>query len=158
MNGGTRREMLGRGDSHRLIIGLALLLVLLAPATAMAAAIEVRVSASIRPWLKFSATPRLAIYQVDAAAAARGYVDLPAALDVEVTTNMRDPILLSLAGGGPETVLALDGGAADPWMLRFDPGIGNSPVSRRFGLRILLPPGVGEGTYPLHYQVSAAMI
>lgn len=139
------------------VAGLLLLLIALLPAMAFGASTSVRVSVTIRPWLKFTAVPQVGSYQVDAAALRRGYVDIPSSLAVELSTNVREGVLLDLISAGPETIQVLDGGAAPSGVLRFATA-NNAPVARSFGLRVLLPPGLVEGTYPLHLQVSAAMI
>lgn len=157
---GTARE--GRLELRRsgwlLLAAILMCCACLLPAAAFGASTTVRVSATLRPWLKFSAVPQVGSYQVDAAALRRGYVDLPASLAVEVATNLREEVRFDLVSAGPETIQVLDGGATAPGSLRFAAATSNAPVARNFGLRILLPPGAGEGTYPLSFQVAAAML
>lgn len=158
-SGESHGRMMQRTGSLRLTVaGILLLLVVLLPVVSLGASTQVRVSASIRPWLKFSAVPLVNSYQVDAAAIRRGYVDIPSSLAVEVATNTRSEVLLDLASGGGEAIQVLDGGAGSSGTLRFAAANSNAPVARSFSLRVLLPAGTGEGTYPLNVQVSAAMI
>jgi hypothetical protein len=161
MNGATGKTnglvKLGRGGRISLI-GIVLLLAVLVPAATFGAATTLHVTTTIQPWLRFSATPLVGFYQVDAAALRRGYVDLPASLEVELSTNLRDGIALGLASVGPETIRVLEGGSAASGIMRFDAVTSNAPVARRFGLRVLLPAGLGEGTYPLRIEVFANSI
>lgn len=153
----TQRQR-GQGASGRLTAaGCLLLLATLLPTVACGASTSVRVSVSVKPWLKFSAIPHVENYRVDEAALQRGYVDIPASLAVELATNLRDDVMLALVGEGPETIQVLDGGTATAGVLRFPAVASNTPIAREFGLRILLPPGVDKGVYPLRLQVSAAL-
>jgi hypothetical protein len=144
-------------NSLNLMLALLLVIALLLPSVAMAASASIQVSATVRPWLKVSAMPKVASYQVDASALQRGYVDLPASLAVEVATNVRNEVLLDLVSGGVETVQVLDGGAMSG-VLRIAAATSCAPVIKQYGMRILLPSGIGVGTYPLNVQVSAAAL
>ena len=151
------KRISGRRGLERLVVAVLIMILVLA-SSAIPASTSIRVSATIKPWLRFSAIPRVASYQVDAAAISRGYVDLPASLAVEVATNVRDEVLFALAGSGEETILVLNDNSPAPGILSFGALTGNTPVARSYDLRILLPPGRGEGIYPLQVQVSAATL
>jgi hypothetical protein len=119
------------------------------PAQAASAGAVVRVQATIRPWLKFSATQPASSYRVTAEDIRRGHIDLPQAITIQVQTNIREEIRFDIASGGPEKILfQTDSGLADAVRLTGEhPAI---PITRVLDMRIVLPADVREGTYPLH--------
>jgi len=119
------------------------------PAQANASSAVVRVQATIRPWLKFSATQPASSYRVTAEDIHRGHIDLPQAITIQVQTNIREEIRFDITSGGPEKILIqTDSGLADAVRLAGEhPAI---PITRVLDMRIVLPADVREGTYPLH--------
>jgi hypothetical protein len=119
------------------------------PAQAASASAVVRVQATIRPWLKFSATQPASSYRVTAEDIHRGHIDLPQAITIKVQTNIREEIRFDITSGGPEKILfQTDSGLTDAVRLAGEhPAI---PITRVLDMRIVLPADVREGTYPLH--------
>jgi hypothetical protein len=118
-------------------------------AQADSASAVVRVQATIRPWLKFSATQPTSSYRVTAEDIRRGHIDLPHAITIHFQTNILEEIRFGIASGGPEKILLqTDHGLADAVRLAGEhPAI---PITRVLDMRIVLPAGVREGTFPLH--------
>lgn len=137
---------------HRTLACLLLItaLLVLPLQEAGAASTTLQVSARILPWLKVSTTPHTSSYQVDSVALERGYIDLPRSLSVHLTTNLQQDIELELNSFGPEGVQVASIGS-----LRIATPGRNIPVVRELDLRILLPEGIAQGTYPLQVNVSA---
>lgn len=117
-------------------------------AQADSASAVVRVQATIRPWLKFSASQPTSSYQVTAEDIRRGHIDLPQAITIQMQTNIREEISFNITSGGPEKILfQTDSGLADAVRLTGEhPAI---PITRVLDMRIVLPADVREGTYPL---------
>jgi hypothetical protein len=119
------------------------------PAQAASASAVVRVEATIRPWLKFSATQPVSSYRVTAEDIRRGHIDLPQAITIQMQTNIREEIRFDIASSGPERILVqADNGLAD--VIRMAGEHPEAPVIRVLDMRIVLPANVSEGTYPLH--------
>lgn len=119
------------------------------PAQANASSAVVRVQATIRPWLKFSATQTAHSYRVTAEDIRRGHIDLPQAITVQVQTNIPEEIHFDIASGGPERVLVGDGGSIPSDVFRIAGARPAVPVTRTLDMRVVLPAGTTEGTYPL---------
>jgi hypothetical protein len=114
----------------------------------------VRVQATIRPWLKFSATQLANSYRVTADDIRRGHVDLPQAITIQVQTNIPEEIRFDIASNGPERILVGYGGTALVDVFRIAGAHPAIPVTRTLDMRIVLPAGIPEGIYPL--QVALA--
>ena len=147
------------------LLFLALLFVLLflaapliSPSPVNAASTSVRVSARILPWLNVSATPLISSYRVDAEAIARGYIDLPNSLSIQLSSNLRSGIDLSLESFGPERVVVGSGTNPGSNMIRIAALASNIPITRAIDLRVILPQGISQGDYPLQLNVSAMNI
>ncbi|HXV19886.1 MAG TPA: hypothetical protein VD811_02705 [Desulfuromonadales bacterium] len=118
------------------------------PAQATSASAVVRVQATIRPWLKFSATQPANSYRVTAEDIRRGHIDLPQSITIQMQTNIREEIRFDVASGGPEKILLqTDNGLTDAVRLAGEhPGL---LITRVLDMRIVLPADVHEGIYPL---------
>jgi hypothetical protein len=123
------------------------------PVQAASSSATVHVQATIRPWLKFSATQPTSSYKVTAEDIRRGHIDLPQALTISMQTNVREEISFDVSSQGPERLMVLDGDSlADAVRLAgTHPSI---PVTRSLDMRIVLPPNALEGTYPLHVALA----
>jgi hypothetical protein len=125
------------------------------PVQAASSSAVVHVQATIRPWLKFSATQPAGSYRVTAEDIRRGHVDLPQAITISMQTNIREEIRFDVSSVGLERLMVRDGAAlADVVRLA-----GTHPsvlVTRSLDMRIVLPPDAREGTYPL--QVALAPV
>jgi hypothetical protein len=119
------------------------------PAQANSSSAVVRVQATIRPWLKFSATQLASTYQVTAEDIRRGHIDLPQAITVQIQTNIPEEIHFDIASGGPERILVGDGGSIPTDAFRITGAKPAVPVTRTLDMRVVLPAGTTEGTYPL---------
>jgi hypothetical protein len=109
----------------------------------------VQVRAVIRPWIKFSANQPVSSYRVTSADIRRGYIDFPQALTLSVQTNIRDAIRFEISSGGPERILVQDGGTELTDAVRVEGQHPAVPVTRVLDMRVVLPEGTREGTYPL---------
>jgi hypothetical protein len=128
------------------------------PTTARAASATLRVQATIRPWMQFSAHQHQSFFRVTAKDIRRGYIDLPRALSVDLRTNIQDRIRLDLINDGPEEILVSNAGSGN-----FGPGrealsisapAAGVPVTRNLDLRVLLPGREKEGLHPLQVTLS----
>jgi hypothetical protein len=137
---------------------LLLVVPMLSPSPANAASTSVRVSARILPWLNVTATPLISSYRVDAEAIQRGFIDLPNSLSIQLSTNLRSEIDLSLESFGPERVVVGNGSNSGSDMIRFAALAGTMPTTRAVDLRVILPQGIAQGDYPLQLNVSAMNI
>jgi hypothetical protein len=131
---------------------------MLAPSLANATSTSVRVSARILPWLNVTATPLISSYRVDAEAIQRGFIDLPNSLSIQLSTNMRSDIDLSLESFGPERIVVGNGINSGSDMIRIAPIASNTPITRAVDLRVILPQGIAQGDYPLQMNLSAMNI
>ncbi len=142
----------------QLFVFLLVVASILTPSLANAASTSVRVSARILPWMNVTATPLVSSYRVDAEAIQRGFIDLPNSLSIELSTNLRSDIDLSLESFGPERVVVGNGSSSGSDMIRFATLASNTPVTRSVNLRVILPQGIEQGDYPLQLSVSAMNI
>ena len=124
------------------------------PAQATSSSASVRVQATIRPWLKFSATQLTSSYRVTADDIRRGHVDLPQAITIQMQTNIPEEIRFDIASGGPERILVGDAGSLPADAFRITGTHPATPVTRTLDMRVVLPAGIAEGIYPL--QVALA--
>jgi len=141
-----------------LFVALLLAAPMLTPSLANAASTSVRVSARILPWLNVTATPLISSYRVDAEAIQRGFIDLPNSLSIQLSTNLRSDIDLSLESFGPERIVIGNGTYSGSDMIRFAALASNMPTTRAVDLRVILPQGIAQGDYPLQLNVSAMNI
>ncbi len=141
-----------------LLTVLLLVVPMLSPSPANAASTSIRVSARILPWLNVTATPLISSYRVDAEAIQRGFIDLPNSLSIQLSTNLRSDIDLSLESFGPERVVVGNGTSSGSDMIRFAALASNVPTTRAVDLRVILPQGIEKGDYPLQLNVSAMNI
>jgi hypothetical protein len=119
------------------------------PAQATSAGALVRVQATVRPWVKFSATQPASTYRVTADDIRRGHIDFPQAITIQMQTNIREEIRFDITSGGPERILVQTAsGLAD--VVRMQGEHPAMPITRVLDMRIILPDDVREGTYPLH--------
>ena len=139
------------------ILALAILSPWAAPVQASAStSATVQVRAVIRPWIKFSASQPVSSYQVTGEDIRRGYIDFPQAMTISVQTNIRDAIRFDISSGGPERILVQDGGTGLTDAVRVESQHPAVSVTRVLDMRVVLPEGTREGTYPL--QIAMAPI
>ena len=139
-------------------VTLAVLFMTFLLSAANAASTSIRVTARILPWMDLSAVPQVSSYQVDAEAIERGYVELPNSLSIRMATNLRSEIDLSIDSFGPGRVLVDNGSFPGTDMIRMEEQVSSTPVSRNYNLRVMLPPDIQQGHYPLQLNVSAVNI
>ncbi len=113
-----------------------------------------QVRATIRPWIKFAATPRVASYLVTEEDIRRGFIDLPGALTLNVQTNIGEAIRFDISSNGPERILAHEGGSALTDTVRIKGQYPAIPIGRLLDMRVVLPEGTQEGTYPFQVAVE----
>lgn len=141
-----------------LFVVLLLVAPLLSPSLVSAASTSVRVAARILPWLNVSATALISSYRVDAEAIARGFIDLPNSLSIQLSSNLRSDVDLSLESFGPERIVVGNGTDSGTDMIRIETLASNTPITRSVNLRVILPQGIEQGDYPLQLNVSAMNI
>jgi hypothetical protein len=121
-------------------------------AQAASASTVVRVQATIRPWLKFSATQPASSYRVTAEDIRRGHIVLPQAITIQMQTNIREEVRFAISSGGPERILVpTASGLTD--VIRMSGEHPGMPVTRVLDMRIVLPADAREGIYPLHFAL-----
>lgn len=115
-----------------------------------AASASLRVHATIKPYLQFSASQAVHSYQVTAADIQAGHIDLPRALSLQYRTNIPETIRFEIASSGPEQV-EVNGRLGAIQVAEALPG---QRVARNLDLRILLPAQTKEGIYPLELALA----
>lgn len=142
------------------IVLMALALLCISPGQGMTAGdkASLRVEATVSPWFTTQAVQQTDSYQVTREDIERGYTDLPAAVSVQFQTNIfQGKILLQVANSGTEQVLVKQGGTISDQLL-----IASLAVSRleerSYDLRVVLPPEVMVGTYPLHLSMQTTVL
>jgi hypothetical protein len=134
-----------------------LLIPMLTTSPAHAASTSVRVTARVLPWLNVSAIPHVSSYRVDAEDIQRGFVDLPNSLSIQLATNLRSDIDLSLSSFGPERVLVGSANSGSD-IIRIEAQASNLPVLHEVDLCVILPSDIEQGNYPLQLNISASHI
>jgi hypothetical protein len=114
----------------------------------------VQVRAVIRPWIKFSANQPVSSYQVTSEDIRRGYIDFPQAMTIRVQTNISDAIRFEITSGGPEQILVQDGETGLTDAIRVEGQHPAAQVTRVLDMRVVLPEGTREGTYPLQIAMA----
>jgi len=112
--------------------------------------VALRVEATVKPYLQFSADQFIDSYRVTDADLRVGYVDLPGALSLQYQTNISEPIRFEIAASGPGQIL-VDGQAGSVQIAEAQPG---QRVRRDLDLRILLPAQMTSGIYPLRVDLA----
>jgi hypothetical protein len=134
---------------------------LLTASACFAASANLRVSATIPPWVSFNAIQHAATYQVRSEDLNRGYIDLPNSMTVNVRTNVNGGIPVIVDNWGSGRVLIRESGTAT-----FSDGsftlstVGyriGSLVSKSFDSRIVLPADAHEGVYPISISVTSSI-
>lgn len=135
------------------ITSLLLLLALGLPAVAAASQTRLHVSATVTPWLEFSAQQHVRFYQVDAADLERGFVDLPEAMTIRVRSNIGHPIAFRILGNDGRTIRVRESGAGLPGkndnLLLVDATHAQQALSKSLDVRVMLPENAETGRYPL---------
>lgn len=136
------------------LLPLAILLSWTTPEPAAASSATLNVQATIRPWLKFSASQPFGSYQVTEQDIRRGYLDLPQALTLQMQTNIPEEVSFEITSNGPERIFLHENGSGMAGALVIAGNHPAVPVTRVLDLRIMLPANARTGTYPL--QVALA--
>ena len=127
------------------------------PSLAASSAV-LQVSATIRPWVTFSAVQHLHSYRVTSADIQRGYVDLAGSITLEIKTNINRDISVKFSSEGGERVLFREsaGGSffENEYRLYPDRRSPMEVVSRKIDSRIMLTNNSKEGEYPLTVSMS----
>lgn len=119
---------------------------------------SLRVGATVTPWFKAQARQQTGSYQVTREDIERGYTDLFAAVSVQVQTNiLHGKVLLQVANSGAEQVLVKQAGTvSDQLIIAL---LAGSPQEKHsYDLRVVLPPEVVVGTYPLHLSLQTTVL
>ena len=122
---------------------------------------QIRVSATILPFVSFNAAQHVTAYQVTGADLKRGYVDLPNAITVNIRTNLNGgvPVIVDNWGGG--RVLVKESGTANfsdsTFVLNTAGYRLNSLITKKFDSRIVLPADAQEGVYPFTISMTPAI-
>lgn len=138
-----------------------LLAAMFAAGPAGAANGRLRVSAVIPPFLRFNAVQNVTSYEIKSADIERGYLDLPNAVTVSITTNLRSGIPVAVENLGNERVVVKETGATQfngssftASDRAFRP---NTPFTVTLDSRILLSSESREGRYPLKLSVTPSL-
>jgi len=109
-----------------------------------------RVQATVRPYLQFSASQSVKSFPVTKADLDAGYIDLPRALQLRYQTNITEPLRFQVAATDRYQVLV----AGQSGVVRLDefrPGVW---VQREFDIRVLLTRPMQAGVYPLRLSLT----
>ncbi|NIQ96766.1 MAG: hypothetical protein GWN87_23190 [Desulfuromonadales bacterium] len=135
--------------------GLLLLLGLCLPATAVAAPSQtrLRVSATVTPWLQFSAQQHVQSFRVDSEDLERGFIDLPRAMTIRVQSNIRHPIAFRVLGTRGWRIKIRESGRGSSTekgnLLLIDVALAGHATSTSLDIRILLPEDTQVGRHQL---------
>lgn len=148
-------------NKHFLYIGnlcIALLCIALGTASAASDNANLQVRATVLPWVKAQATQQTNSYQVTRADIVRGYTDLTAAVALQIQTNIvHGKLLLQVANLGAEQVLVKEAGTVSEQL--FIPLVAGNPQEiQTYDLRVVLPPAVMIGTYPLYLSMQTTIL
>lgn len=145
------------GNARRLAYIITLLLSG-APSAFAASSATLQVSATILPFVSFQAVQHVATYQVGSADIKRGYIDLPGSLTVNVRTNVAAGVPVVFENLAAGRILIRESGRNDFREGFFTLETGNhrpnTPISKRFDFRVLIPGDAKDGTYPLTISMA----
>jgi hypothetical protein len=122
---------------------------------------KLQVTASVLPFVKFSAVQHVASYTVSSDDIKRGYVDLPDSLTVNVSTNVNGgvPVVVENWGGG--RLLVKESGTGNfsdsSFTLNTAGYRPNTLVSKNYDSRVVLPANSQEGIFPLTISMMPAI-
>ena len=121
-------------------------------------AANIRVTATVLPYMNFNSTQHGTTYQVRSDDLKRGYVDLPQVMTVTVKTNVNREVTFVVSDwrGSNITVRDLnrvnfDGNSFTLNTADYQPG---SAISMTIDSRIVLPADTREGVYPFSIVVT----
>ncbi len=133
----------------------ALLLPLPFPALAASSSTTLHVSATVLPWMQFSAVQHRHSYRVTDEDTRRGYLDLPQAIFVDLRSNIQGIIELGVLGNGPaEITVALPGSRNFSENCRIEARETGASFSGTLDVRVLLPADLMAGVYPLEIVLA----
>ncbi|MBE0504234.1 MAG: hypothetical protein IBX46_08915 [Desulfuromonadales bacterium] len=140
------------------IIGIALLCFFVGVGAAASDNASLQVRATVLPWVKAQAIQQTASYQVTRADIAKGYTDLTAAVSLQIQTNIvHGKLLLQVANLGAEQVLVKQAGTFNEQI--FIPLVAGNPQEiQTYDLRVVLPPAVVIGSYPLYLSMQTTVL
>ncbi len=143
-------------------IATAVMLILLAAQPGLAAtSCQIRVSATILPYVSFNAAQHVMTYQVTSEDLKKGYVDLPNAITVNVRTNVNSGVPVIIDNWGNGKVLVKESGSASFSESSFTLNIAgyrlNSVITKNYDSRIILPADAQEGVYPFSISMTPAI-
>lgn len=145
------------GSTRQLIVIAALALSGAGPCFAASSA-TLQVSATVLPFVSFHAVQHVASYRVNGDDIKRGYVDLPASVTVKVRTNLAAGVPVAFESTGEARVLIRESGRSDFAAGFFTLDTGNyrpnTPISKSYDFRVLLPSESKDGTYPLNISMA----
>jgi len=114
---------------------------------------RIQVTATVLPFVRFSAVQHVASYQVNSEDIKRGYIDLPHSLTVNVSTNLNGGVPVVVDNWGSNQLLVKESGAGNfsgnSFTLNTAGYRPNTLISKNFDSRVVLPANSQEGVYPL---------
>jgi len=127
------------------------------PAFAASSA-TLQVTATVLPFVSFQAVQHVATYRVNGDDIKRGYVDLPASVTVNVRTNIAAGVPVAFESAGDAKILIRESGRGEfaDGFFTLDTGNyrPNTPISKRYDFRVLIPSEAKDGTYPLAISMA----
>lgn len=122
---------------------------------------RIQVSATILPYVNFNAIQHVATYHVGSEELKRGFVELPNAITVNVRTNVSGGVPVIVDNWGVGSILVKESGTMNfqggSFTLATAGYRPNSPISKNFDSRIVLPADAREGVYPLNITMTPAI-
>jgi hypothetical protein len=122
---------------------------------------KLQVTATVLPFVKFSAVQHVAAYQVSSDDIKRGYIDLPDSLTVNVSTNVNGGVPVVVENWGSGRLLVKESGTGNfsdsSFTLNTAGYRSNTLVSKNYDSRIVLPANSQEGVYQLTISMMPAI-
>ena len=122
---------------------------------------KLQVTATVLPFVKFSAIQHVATYQVSSADIKRGYIDLPNSMTVNVSTNVNGGVPVFVENWGNGRLLVKESGTGNfldnSFTLNTAGFRPNTMISKNIDSRVVLPANSQEGVYPLTISMMPAI-
>ena len=122
---------------------------------------KLQVTATVLPFVRFSAVQHVATYQVSSDDIKRGYIDLPHSLTVNVSTNVNGGVPVVVDNWGNNQLLVKESGtgnfSGNSFTLNTAGYRPNTLISKNFDSRVVLSANSQEGVYPLTISMMPAI-
>ena len=122
---------------------------------------KLHLSASVAPFVSFNALQNVTTYQVKSEDIQRGYVDLPNSITIKLRTNLNAGVPVIVENSEGARVLVKESGRpgfeGNFFTVNAADFRSNTPISKNYDSRIVLPADAREGSYPLTISLTPAI-